>query len=67
VITIPADFPELTEAPGEIGVGEGAVWAITGGGADQALRRYSAQTGAEQATIQLPSPSARGGGDFGSI
>ena len=32
------------------------------------LRRYSAQTGVEQATIQLPSPSARGVVfDFGSI
>jgi virginiamycin B lyase len=69
VMTIPADFSVATEATaGEIGVGEGAVWAITGGGFDQVLRRYSSQTGAEQATIPLPSPSARGVvSDFGSI
>ena len=68
VMTIPTDFPVNNEAPGEIGVGEGAVWAITGSGLDQVLRRYSAQTGAEQATLPLPSPSARGVVvDFGSI
>ena len=67
VMRIPADFRISPEA-GEIGVGEGAVWAITGSGLDQVLRRYSAQTGAEQATLPLPSPSARGVVvDFGSI
>jgi streptogramin lyase len=68
VMTIPADFPVDYTAAGEIGVGEGSVWAITGPRSDQILRRYSAQTGAEQATIPLPSPSARGVVfDFGSI
>jgi streptogramin lyase len=66
VMRIPADFRISPEA-GEIGVGEGAVWAITGGFND-VLRRYSAQTGVEQATIPLPSPAAPGVVvDFGSI
>lgn len=68
VMTIPADFPVVADAPGEIGVGEGSVWAITGSSSDPVLRRYSAQSGAEQATIPLPSPNARGVVvDFGSI
>jgi len=68
VMTIPADFPVSDYAAGEIGVGEGSVWAITGSRSDQILRRYSAQTGVEQATIPLPSPSARGiVVSFGSI
>jgi streptogramin lyase len=68
VMTIPADFFASNEKEGEIGAGEGAVWAITGSGSDEVLRRYSAQTGAEQATIPLPSPSARAVVvDFGSI
>jgi streptogramin lyase len=68
VMRIPADFLPTNIAAGEIGVGDGSVWAITGGRADQVLRRYSAQTGAEQATIPLPSPSARGVVfDFGSV
>ena len=68
VMTISADFPEVGNAPPEIGVGEGSVWAITGSISDPVLRRYSAQTGAEQATIQLPSSNARGViVDFGSI
>jgi streptogramin lyase len=65
VLTIPAEFAVGKEE--EIGVGEEAVWAITGGGYNQVLRRYSAQTGAEQATIPLPSPSGRVVADFGSI
>jgi streptogramin lyase len=68
IMTIPADFPVHVGVAGEIGVGEGAVWAITGSPSDQVLRRYSAQTGAEQATIPLPSPSASPViVDFGSI
>ena len=67
IMTIPADFP-ATEGAGEIGVGAGSVWVTAGGIAEQVLRRYSAQTGAEQATIPLPSPSVRGVVfDFGSI
>jgi streptogramin lyase len=60
VMTIPADFFANNEKEGEIGAGEGAVWAITGSGADAVLRRYSPQNGTEQAAIPLPSPSARG-------
>jgi streptogramin lyase len=60
VLTIPADFFTSSEKEGEIGAGEGAVWAITGSGSDAVLRRYSSQTGKEQASIPLPSPSARG-------
>jgi len=68
IMTIPADFPVTVLAAGEIGAGEGSVWAITGSRSDQILRRYSSQTGVEQATIPLPSPSARGiVFDFGSI
>ena len=68
VMTIPADFPVNSGVEGIIGVGEGSVWAVTGGSSDQVLRRCSAQTGAEQATIPLPSPSARAVViDFGSI
>jgi streptogramin lyase len=68
VMTIPADFPVTVLAAGEIGAGEGSVWAITGSRSDQILRRYSSQTGVEEATIPLPSPSARGiVFDFGSI
>jgi streptogramin lyase len=67
-MTIPADFLASNEQAGEIGAGEGAVWAITGSGDHQVLRRYSPQTGAEQAAIPLPSPSARGlVVDFGSV
>jgi streptogramin lyase len=68
VMAISADFFANNEGVGEIGVGEGAVWAVTGSGSSQILRRYSAQTGKEQATISLPSPST---GmvvvDFGSV
>jgi virginiamycin B lyase len=68
VMRIPADFPVRIGAAGEIGVGEGAVWAITGSSYEQVLRKYSAQTGAEQATIALPSPSSGGVVvDFGSV
>jgi streptogramin lyase len=67
-MTIPANFLASNEQAGEIGAGEGAVWAITGVGDQQVLRRYSPQTGVEQATIPLPSPSARGlVVDFGSV
>ena len=68
VMTIPVDFPAHIGAAGEIGVGEGAVCAITGSSYEQALRRYSTQTGAEQATMPLPSPSSGGVVvDFGSV
>jgi streptogramin lyase len=67
VMAIPADFVVDNEGVGEIGVGEGAVWAITGTGSTAVLRRYSAGTGAEQATIPLPSPSFGVVSDFGSI
>src|SRR5262249_1873713 len=67
VMTIPADFFISNEKAAEIGVGEGAVWAITGSGYEQVLRRSSSQTGAEQATIPLPSPSSGVVVDFGSV
>ena len=65
VLRIPADF-RVSNQSGEIGVGEGAVWAITGND-NQMLRGYSVQTGAEQAAIPLPSPSRGVVIDFGSI
>jgi DNA-binding beta-propeller fold protein YncE len=68
VTAIPTDYFVSNEQQGEVGAGEGAVWAITGSRPDVVLRRYSAQTGAEQATIPLPSPSSKGiVVDFGSI
>jgi streptogramin lyase len=67
VMTIPADFEFSSTTTSQIGAGEGAVWAITGLGSEQVLRRYSARTGSEQATIALPSPSGRVIVDFGSI
>jgi streptogramin lyase len=59
-MTIPADFFANNEKEGQIGIGEGSLWAITGSGSDAVLRRYSPRTGTEQAAIPLPSPSARG-------
>jgi streptogramin lyase len=68
VMTIPADFPITPDAAGQIGVGEGSVWAITGSLSEELLQRYSSQTGVKQATIPLPSPSAPSiVVDFGSI
>jgi DNA-binding beta-propeller fold protein YncE len=69
VLAIPAAFPVDNEAAGEIGAGAGAVWAVTGSETDQVLRRYSPQTGEEQAAIPLPSPSRDRGivVDFGSV
>ena len=60
---VSANLPERATG---IAAGEGAVWAITGAQAI-ALKRYSAETGAEQASISLPS---RGTGvvvAFGSV
>lgn len=66
VMTIPANFAGGINIE-EIGVGEGAIWAVTGERLEQVLRRYSVQTGAEQAAIPLPSPSSRVIVAFGSI
>jgi hypothetical protein len=41
---------------GEVEFGEGAVWAITGARRNE-LKRYSAETGSEEAAIALPSRS----------
>jgi streptogramin lyase len=69
VIAIPADFFVNNDGVAAISVAEGAVWAITGGSYNEVLRRFSAQTGAEQATIPLPSPNSGVGlvADFGSV
>jgi streptogramin lyase len=67
---IPADFPTDNTGMGIIGVGQGAVWAITGPTYNPLLRRYSAQSGAEEAAIPLPSPSSGSTSmvvDFGSV
>ena len=61
---IPAD---LFGSEGSIGVGEGAVWAVTGAIGDQVLRRYSAESGAEEAIVPLPSQSAGVVVDFGAV
>ena len=63
VMKVSANLPERATG---IAAGEGAVWAITGTQAI-ALKRYSAETGTEQASISLPS---RGTGvvvAFGSV
>jgi virginiamycin B lyase len=51
---------------GSIGVGERALWVITGTGGN-VLRRYSADGGAEEAKISLPSHSSAALVAFGSI
>jgi virginiamycin B lyase len=51
---------------GSIGVGEGAVWVIVGAGKNE-LRRYSAETGTEEATIALASASSDVLVAFGSV
>ena len=67
VRAIPADFFANNEKGGEIAVGEGAVWAITGSASAQVLRKYSVRSGAEQAAIPLPSVSSRVIVDSGSV
>jgi virginiamycin B lyase len=59
---IAADLP----GGGQIEFGEGALWAITGGGRTL-LKRYSAETGAEEATVDLPSRSTGVLIAFGSV
>jgi virginiamycin B lyase len=66
-MAIPADFFTNNEKSGEIAVGEGAVWAITGPITAQVLRRYSVVSGAEQAALPLPSVSSRVMVEFGSV
>jgi streptogramin lyase len=58
---------ELYVSEGSIGVGEGSVWAVTGIGNTQRLRRYNAESGAEEAEISLPSASSGVVVDFGSV
>lgn len=60
---IPAVLP--IRATG-IAAGEGAVWAITGANAS-ALKRYSAETGKEEATVPLPSLGTGVVVAFGSV
>jgi len=43
----------LAEKAESLGVGEGSVWAVSGGG--DVLKRFAAADGAEQAAIALPS------------
>jgi virginiamycin B lyase len=59
---ISADLPEA----GQIEFGDGALWAITGTGKNQ-LRRYGAESGAEEATVALPSRSTAVLAAFGSV
>jgi hypothetical protein len=58
-----ADFNGF-DRPSGFGVGEGAVWALTG---PKELRRYSAESGTEEALISLPSRSYSVLVAFGSI
>ena len=57
VMTIPADFPVNSGAEGIIGVGEGAVWAVTGGSSDQVFRAN--RRGAGDDSIALPKRACR--------
>ena len=68
-MAIRTDFFVNNDGVAAVGVGEGAVWAITGGSYNEVLRRFSAQTGAEEAMIPLPSPNSGVGlvADFGSV
>ncbi|MER8602076.1 hypothetical protein NKH09_30395 [Mesorhizobium sp. M1339] len=56
----------LFDSEGSIGVGEGAVWAVTGSNG-QILARYDAQNGNEVAKVPLPSTSSGVVADFGSV
>ena len=57
---------DMVGGGGSIGAGEGALWVITGAGGN-VLRRYSADGGAEEAKIPLPSHSSAALVAFGSI
>jgi hypothetical protein len=58
-----ADFNGF-DRPWGFGVGEGAIWALTGA---KELRRYSTESGAEEAVISLPSSSYGVLVAFGSV
>ena len=60
---LPADLPSRAKG---IGAGGGSVWAITGASA-RALKRYSAETGIEEATVALPSLGTGIAVAFGSV
>ena len=57
---------DLWGSEGSIGIGEGSVWAVVGA-ESKVLARYDAETGAETATIELPSESSGVVVDFGSV
>ena len=63
---IPIDVLGAVGIPGRSGiaVGEGAVWAIT---SNNELRRYSAEGGAQEAAVSLPSHSSGVIVAFGSV
>ena len=54
---IPVDLDQSLTAFWNLAVGEGSVWVTVG---NRKLGRYSATSGAEEATISLPSNSQRG-------
>jgi DNA-binding beta-propeller fold protein YncE len=50
------ELDQFSTAAWDLAVGEGAVWVVVG---NKKLGRYSAMSGAEEATISLPSSSSR--------
>jgi virginiamycin B lyase len=60
---VPAELPSRAKG---IAAGAGSIWAITGAGA-KALKRYSAETGIEEATVALPYLGTGVAVAFGSV
>ena len=57
----------MLTAEGSVAVASGSVWVVTAEEADSTLTRFSAATGAVEATIQLPSDGGGVLADFGSV
>lgn len=64
VMKIPCD---MRGTEGSIGVGEGAVWAVTAEDGNKMLAKYDAKTGGEIARIALPSKGFGVLVDFGAV
>lgn len=56
VTEVPVELDQSSTATWDLAVGEGAVWVVVG---NKKLGRYSVMSGAEEATISLPSSSSR--------
>jgi YVTN family beta-propeller protein len=59
LMAVVAQFPaDMLSTQATIGVGEGAVWVVTAQDLERALTRFDANTGAEEALIELPAAGA---------